>query len=315
MISQVSDDWNVIRKFLRRLEWTAVPFIDGIGEQARNLYRDNLIVQGMVQSVLVFALVCAIDGLIGFPVSTRALYILPLWIATRKAGPFWALWIVIGITAFLTSIEHHSGLITHENIAIQAFLRFFSLLTVMMMIWAVEKKLETVRVQALHDSLTGVLNRAALKPYASYQIDRAIHNNQSLVLALVDCNKFKAINDEYGHRVGDFILRLLGRHLEAASRPAGMVARTGGDEFVVIVQNMNLEGARALFTEINENFVRATEGRGCMASISFGLASLGLDGRTLEELMHAADQRMYASKPGAQAVVSPAPTSECINLV
>lgn len=305
MSGETSDHRNVLRQFLRRLEWSAVPCIDEFADRAKSLYRDNLIVQGVVQAIFVFGLVCAIDALIGFPLSTRALYILPLWIATRKAGPFWAIWVVVGITAFLTSIEHYAGYITHENIAIHSVLRFGSLLTLMLMIWAVERKLEAVRVQALHDSLTGVLNRTALRQYASYQIDRAFQNNESLVLALVDCDKFKAINDEFGHKVGDFILRLLGRHLETASRPTGMVARTGGDEFVVVLQNTSLENARSLLLQIGANFARTTEERGCRATISFGLACLGVDGRTLESLMHAADVRMYAAKENQHAVVEP----------
>lgn len=274
--------------------------------RCETVYRDNLIVQGMAQATALLIGVLALDSLCGFSVSTRALYILPIWVATRKAGPAWALLVILAITSLQTAIDHHSGLITHDNIAIQGFMRLGSYLVIMGFIWGIERRLEKVLVQAMHDPLTGVLNRAALHQYANYQIDRAKENNQPLILAIVDCDKFKAINDEFGHAVGDFILRLLSRHLETAMRGGGLVARTGGDEFVVIVQNTGMESAKALFRRLNDSFVRTSEDRGCKASISFGLASLGIDGQNLEDLMQAADHRMYLSKAVIEAKI-PAP--------
>jgi len=260
------------------------------------IYKSNPEIQGLLQAAAMLLAVMGVDRLINAPEATRVLYILPIWIATRRVGMGWAFIVLLLVTMIVSAADHHSGLITNENLVQQSFFRFASMLAVMILIGSVERRLVKVQVQALQDPLTGSLNRAALQQYSTFHIDRAKTDNERLIVVLVDCDQFKQINDTYGHAVGDFILKLLARHLQTATKPHGIVARTGGDEFAVIMINAGRDYTIDLFTGINERFQAATIDRGCRASISFGVACLGVDGDDLESLMHAADARMYRHK-------------------
>ena len=93
---------------------------------------------------------------------------------------------------------------------------------------------ERYRGLALRDALTGLANRRLLGELLTAALARAVRSGTSLVVSYLDLDGFKAINDDYGHAVGDAVLEEVGRRLRAAVRDADVIARVGGDEFVVV---------------------------------------------------------------------------------
>ena len=152
--------------------------------------------------------------------------------------------------------------------------------------------------QAMHDPLTGLPNRALLRQRLS---EALIHREPEEVLTVlaVDLDGFKGVNDRYGHRVGDDLLRALGARMAAAVRPGDTVARTGGDEFVILCPQTGVESAETLVRRVKETirqpFMLAGQLLHVDASVGAATAS-GADDPVLDDLLEQADSGMYAVK-------------------
>jgi diguanylate cyclase (GGDEF)-like protein/PAS domain S-box-containing protein len=152
--------------------------------------------------------------------------------------------------------------------------------------------------QAMHDPLTGLPNRALLRQRLS---EALVHREPEEVLTVlaVDLDGFKDVNDRYGHRVGDDLLRALGARMVAAVRPADTVARTGGDEFVLLCPRTGAEMADTLVMRVEETirqpFMLAGQLVHIDASVGAATAS-GADDPVLDDLLEQADSGMYAVK-------------------
>lgn len=151
---------------------------------------------------------------------------------------------------------------------------------------------------ALHDSLTMLPNRVLLQRRLEQVIRRTERRGRGFAVLFLDLDGFKAVNDAFGHHTGDRLLTLVGRRLADALRARDLVARIGGDEFIVLVPTHRREQAAAmaerLGARLREAFV--VEGRTLRISASIGIAMHPEDGATPEELMSRADAAMYSAK-------------------
>ena len=152
--------------------------------------------------------------------------------------------------------------------------------------------LEAAKRQATVDQLTGLANRHAFERISESLV------GQHLSLVLVDVNRFKGVNDNFGHQTGDATLVRIGAHLRAAFDHARLLCRLGGDEFLVV----STADRRTLRRQIR-NFRRmilwdpAHEAfKKLLFGVSCGLANIPADGKTIEQAMQRADERMYAVK-------------------
>ncbi len=145
---------------------------------------------------------------------------------------------------------------------------------------------ERLRSQADADHLTGLLNRYGFAKAAARELALADRTGNPLALALVDLDGFKEVNDEHGHAAGDRLLRELARAWEAQLRPGDLLARYGGDEFVVLFPATAEEDARAALERLRE----AHE-----AAWSVGVAQWRR-GEPLESCLARADRQLYAAK-------------------
>jgi diguanylate cyclase (GGDEF)-like protein len=140
------------------------------------------------------------------------------------------------------------------------------------------------------DDLTGAYRRGMGEIAVINEIERARRSQQALVLAYVDCDGLKGVNDREGHAAGDALLRDLVALLRSKLRPYDPVVRWGGDEFICTISNTDLNGASERFEEIR---VALTEKGG--APVSVGLAVLG-EGDTLETLIERADAALLEAR-------------------
>lgn len=147
--------------------------------------------------------------------------------------------------------------------------------------------------QARHDALTGLPNRYMITEVLQGCLDRACRP----VVMFVDVDRFKLINDGIGHGAGDTILVLMGERLRTAVRAGDTVARFGGDEFVVVCENLLRGGAKALAERIRDATRHPFEvdGRKVYLNVSIGIALAGPDD-TAETMLSGADAAMYRAK-------------------
>jgi diguanylate cyclase (GGDEF)-like protein len=162
---------------------------------------------------------------------------------------------------------------------------------------------ETRRL-ARDDDLTGVLNRRSLLERLEVQIAEATRHGETFGVVLCDVDGLKAVNDSAGHLVGNEVLRTSARAMRQATRAEDVVARFGGDEFVILLPRTGLLPAQAIVGRIaarlrEERYMwagRANE----LPRASFGIAWFPVDGRDADALISTADARMYEDKARAR---------------
>ena len=159
---------------------------------------------------------------------------------------------------------------------------------------------DRLRHQAFHDELTGLPNRALLRERLTHRLERRADAAGGLVAVLfVDLDDFKTINDSLGHRAGDDLLRAVARRIASRLRPADTAARVGGDEFVVLLENL---ADRAEAHEVAGRLIRAVrqplllQGREVFPNASVGIAVVPPQVVGSEELLSQADMAMYHAK-------------------
>lgn len=170
-----------------------------------------------------------------------------------------------------------------------------------------ESSLRKYATMAKKDSLTNCLNRLGLDEFAMRAIDRALGAGNPLTIAMIDCDKFKELNDQHGHDYGDHILKTLAKLLRKYGTGCTL-ARNGGDEFVLVMPNKSPSDARSILERVNWKFRECTILGDRCASFSYGISRLGVDGTNLRDLMVAADKDMYIHKAAkANSAVIEAP--------
>lgn len=148
------------------------------------------------------------------------------------------------------------------------------------------------------DELTGVGNRRGLEDFLRRALANASRHGETGVLAFLDLDNFKAINDRFGHEVGDFALRKTAHILTANTRVSDYVARVGGDEFVVVLTHCPAREGRKRLKQLRnmlDDAILRPDDVAISLKASIGVASYE-SGSQMEVLLHTADALMYSEK-------------------
>ncbi len=159
------------------------------------------------------------------------------------------------------------------------------------------------------DSLTGLLNHTQLHIRLVSELDRARRLGTQVVYAMIDLDHFKKINDEFGHLLGDHVLKTLSRLFVERLRKTDSLGRYGGEEFGIVLFNTNLENGMKVLNELRESFSRIRhrgEGKDFYVTFSCGVADFPRF-PTAEALVEAADKALYLAKNQGRNCVIPAP--------
>jgi diguanylate cyclase (GGDEF)-like protein len=152
-----------------------------------------------------------------------------------------------------------------------------------------------------HDSLTGLPNRSMLMKKIENAISKSEDLEEFFALCFIDLNKFKKVNDEYGHHVGDMLLKHVGEVLSDIIREEDTIARLGGDEFVILFEHLKsldyLDLTLKRIEEISKkNPLHYNEELTLPLSFSLGISVYPQDGDNIEDLLNHADEKMYENK-------------------
>jgi len=158
---------------------------------------------------------------------------------------------------------------------------------------------EAMRHEALHDPLTSLPNRILFSDRLDMAIANAERENTKVAVMFLDLDRFKSINDTFGHSVGDMLLQSAAGVLSGCLRESDSVARLGGDEFTVMLSCVHSEEdamtvARKILSAVNQKWVIA--GHRLYITTSIGISMYPADGRDSESLLRKADTAMYSAK-------------------
>ncbi|MBI5848690.1 MAG: GGDEF domain-containing protein [Nitrospirae bacterium] len=157
---------------------------------------------------------------------------------------------------------------------------------------------DKLKVMAVRDPLTGVFNRNYFNEMIANEINRTRRYGQRFSIVILDIDNFKQINDDYGHLIGDWILRECALILGMSIRSSDLLVRFGGDEFLVVTLETDLNECRSLISRIHERLSiwnREHNNPYYGLSVSIG-CSLFDQGKDLMEVIQEADSRMYQNK-------------------
>jgi diguanylate cyclase (GGDEF)-like protein len=156
-----------------------------------------------------------------------------------------------------------------------------------------------LKVLAATDALTGLYNRRAFTDLSQQEIKRAVRSGEMPAIFLIDVDDFKAINDRYGHGIGDEALTTISRHLRQILRSHDIVGRFGGDEFIVLLPATNTQKAEKIAARLAQtirNTPLLVNKNEVHLSISVGLAVAEKERLNFNDLFHQADQSLYEAK-------------------
>lgn len=162
-----------------------------------------------------------------------------------------------------------------------------------------ENKNEKLQYLATHDSLTGLVNRRYFEEQIISEILSDRRNDEKSCLVLLDVDDFKVINDKYGHIAGDKILQNIASILRANLRETDVVSRIGGDEFIIILKNSDLDSGKAVAEKLRnyiekESFI--IDGMEINVTVSVGVSLIDNRTESYEEVYGYADNALYFAK-------------------
>ena len=173
-----------------------------------------------------------------------------------------------------------------------------------MRILRLEEELMQARVQmealAMHDGLTGLLNRRAIEEFAEAEFNMADRKKQAMSVILLDIDHFKNVNDRFGHKFGDVVLRQVAQTLKEDLRNYDRVGRWGGEEFLLILPDTELKDAVTVAERLRSKIavvqITLENGETFSIHISLGTACTTGQFQSLAKLIDAADQALYQAK-------------------
>jgi len=165
---------------------------------------------------------------------------------------------------------------------------------------------QKLQQQSITDGLTGIKTRRFFWEALSAEWKRASRSGRPFSVVLIDLDKFKEVNDTMGHFEGDLVLARVGRLLEQKSRQSNVVARYGGDEFIVLMPETGPEQAQVLAERLRQWLAADPMLAEHHITASFGVASFPMHGFSIEDIIRVADAGMYVSKRAGGNLVSTA---------
>ena len=258
--------------------------------------------QIMVLCMLILGLLGTVDYVTGYEISFSVFYLIPIAIASWYSVRGHAILISILSAILWMTIDDLAGhTYTHGWIPYwNAFVRFGFFMIVMTLLTTLKTHLVMETRLSRTDALTGINNSRAFREWLEHYRQACRRFGQSLALGYIDLDNFKHVNDTMGHSTGDKVLVAVGEVLASAVRSTDIVGRMGGDEFAVILPDLNPEHASQIFGKLHQLLLDRMQREAWPIGFSIGVAIFEQPPDTGDEVIKAADRLMYEVKRSAK---------------
>lgn len=173
---------------------------------------------------------------------------------------------------------------------------FLFLIIMSLLFSALKNNLENEKELARRDPLTDTLNRRSFFDLAEHEINRSQRYGLPLTVAYIDLDNFKVVNDTLGHKTGDQLLITVVTAIRTSIRSSDVLARFGGDEFVILLPDTPGEAALTFLDKVHKHLDQAMVGHLWPVSFSIGAVTYSQPPSTVDEVIHYADELMYRVK-------------------
>lgn len=256
------------------------------------------------------AAIAYFDYLTGSEVRVYPFYFLPVTLAALTLGRGMAIsaaclcaagWVASNVAG---GMHYSKAWIWGWNASMQ----LCAFLLVAVLVSRIQDALERERAAARKDALTGLYNRRGFQELCLPVLARARRVSSPIALAFVDLDRFKEVNDHFGHEAGDRVLKRAAQTLQECLRGSDILARVGGDEFVVLLPDVTAPQAGEVLERLRATLEEDMRSEGCEVTASFGVVGCGTSSA---DLIHRADVLMYDVKHGGrnrvQVLLEPQP--------
>ncbi|MBM3694842.1 MAG: GGDEF domain-containing protein [Actinobacteria bacterium] len=248
--------------------------------------------------VVLVSAVGGLDYLTGAEVSVSLLYVLAVmavtWVGCRRHAILVAL--LAAAEGLAAQAVHGTAVALTLPIIWNALTDLVVLVLVAVLLDSLHRAVEHQRHLAAVDSLTGVLNRRAFEIAAERERLRAARHGTTLSLAYLDVDHFKAANDRLGHHAGDRVLAAVARAITGAVRGTDLLARVGGDEFVLLLPETDAREAMNVVQRVRAAAASGARAAGYPAALSAGIATFRYPPESVDAMLAAADDLLYKAK-------------------
>jgi diguanylate cyclase (GGDEF)-like protein len=260
-----------------------------------------LIASGLLLAVFIGV----IRYLTGPELAFSIFYLFPIflvtWFVGRRAGILLSIvssmsWLAADLM-MRSSYSHPAIPFVNETFRLSVFLIVVFILSKFKEVLGREKLL------ARKDFLTGIANRQAFFELAAMEVNRCRRYEYPITVAYIDCDDFKAVNDLYGHKTGDNLLKAVANTLQKSIRVTDIVARLGGDEFVILLPDTGYEPAQVVIRKIQKILLDVMQNNGWPVTFSLGVVTFNSPPNTVDEIINRADALMYSAKQSGKNMI------------
>lgn len=255
-----------------------------------------------VCGLLSVILIGAMDINLGAYISIYLIYVFPIVLISYFCDKYSGSFIAVSSAVMWTFVDWYlsEGSYHVSSVVIEFFSRMIIFLLIATMAYQVRKYNDQLKKMAYTDQKTGAYNYRAFLDLASKEIASANRQSLEVYIAYFDMDKFKKVNDTYGHSKGDEVLSHFSRIALEQIRAYDIFARIGGDEFVLCLSGINENDLNQVLNRIAQKFNDEMKAQGLEVSVTAGFANCTKRNEGIELLIHEADVSMYQYKENKQ---------------
>lgn len=253
----------------------------------------------LVAGMLLFVAIAIIDSAAPLEMSFHSLFLLPIMLVAWNVGTFWAATFAIGSGLVVTA----NGLVFGHPYANNLLLVLSSVLRTgvyLLVALAIAKLIRELYDRectlSRTDFLTGLPNRFAFYDVVGWELERQRRFGRPLAVIYLDCDNFKQVNDELGHRVGDTLLKTVADEMSKSLRQTDLAARLGGDEYAVLLPETSGEAALRVAETLRSVLNEVMRAHGWGVTFSIGVVGFEVPAPGVDQLIEIADRLMYRAK-------------------